>query len=278
MEWLWIGGAALLGFIIGVFVCDRVARTLYQTIQLRFLDDMNQLKVAQADDRELALRTLRRELANYMVRVDPDRYLTLYRDARDADLAISRASKQDQQIQLEAITKKYPVYESFDLIETRDHVLYAETMSLSSVQEEIEEHYLSIVEFQVLKRVLDDNWKHLPPATSDSDLEHLEKYVQRIKDTKFRQRLVAAVDEFYTHRGDDSFGERIAYETRVLTVSYVHHFAENRWGFHFKDTDEFGLYTSFLDDNNKNYQEFYRSDRKFEEEIHLDYLHIDEQI
>jgi hypothetical protein len=35
----------------------------------------------------------------------------------------------------------------------------------------------------------------------------------------------------------------------VIAVSYVHHFAENRYGFHFKDTDEFGLYGSFYDDS-----------------------------
>ena len=71
---------------------------------------------------------------------------------------------------------------------------------------------------------------------------------------------------------------RVVYETKVLAVSHVSHFAESRWGFYFKDTNEFGLYTSFSDDNNKNYECFYRSDSKFEEEIYLDYLHIDLQM
>jgi hypothetical protein len=43
--------------------------------------------------------------------------------------------------------------------------------------------------------------------------------------------------------------------------------------------DEFGLYGSFYDDSrDKTYQSFYRSDRKFEAEIYLDHLRIDEQL
>jgi hypothetical protein len=148
--------------------------------------------------------------------------------------------------------------------------------------------YLSIIEFQALKRALDDDWKRaldfnwdLRSVTSDEELAHLKEYIQQIKDTRFRQRLVAAVDEFYAHRaGDDnSFGRsRIVYETKVLAVSWVDRSPENGWGFHFKDTDEFGLYSFFLDDNNKEFQHLYRTDSKFEEEIYLDYLHIDDRL
>jgi len=67
-------------------------------MQQRFLDEMSQLKVAQTDDRELALCALRCELANYLVRFDPDRYFDLYRKARAANLAISCAAKSDQMI------------------------------------------------------------------------------------------------------------------------------------------------------------------------------------
>jgi hypothetical protein len=142
-----------------------------------------------------------------------------------------------------------------------------------------------MVKFHALQRALDEDWRFRDGATSDSDLEHLEKYIQEIKDTKFRQRLCAAVNEFHAHRrdlfGDAQVGDTqgtIAYETAVLAVHYVPHFAENRYGFHFKDTNEFGLYSSFISDEGKDYQSFYRSDRKFEAEIYLNYLHIEEHI
>jgi hypothetical protein len=102
---------------------------------------------------------------------------------------------------------------------------------------------LNLVKFQALKLVLDEGWRFRSAATSDRDLEHLEKYVQKIKDTKFRQRLMAAIDEFFTHRRGNRLSDEgpIAYETDVLAVFCVPHFAENRYGFHFKDTNDFGL-------------------------------------
>jgi len=59
----------------------------------------------------------------------------------------------------------------------------------------------------------------------------------------------------------------------------VPHFAESRYGFHFKDTNEFGLCGSFYDDpRDKTYLNFYRSDPKFQTETYLDYLHIEGSI
>lgn len=166
------------------------------------------------------------------------------------------------------------MYHNFDLVDTRDHVLYADALGGYPLKD-IEEHYLNLVKFHALKRVLDEGWQFRDAATSENILKHLEKYVQKIKDTRFRQCLVTAVEEYFAHRPDDG---SIEYETRLFAVSHVPHFAENRYGFHFKDTDEFGLYTLFVDDRNKAYRGFYRSDRQFEAEIDLNYLRIDERI
>lgn len=234
-----------------------------------------------ASDRELMLATFRRELANHMVRLDPDRFLRFYRKARAAEAAIETADKDEREAQHTIIAKRYPFYTDFDFVGTRGHVLYSDALSGHSI-EDIEEHYLNLVKFHALQRTLDEDWKFRGAATSDKDLEHLEQYVQKIKDTRFHQRLVAAVSEFFAHRQGNRLGDpegATAYETDVLAVSYVPHIAENRYGFHFKDTNEFGLYGSFYDDSrDKTYQSFYRSDRKFEVEIYLDHLHIDERI
>jgi hypothetical protein len=233
-----------------------------------------------ASDRELALTTLRRELANYMVRLDPDRFLSLYRDARAADIAIGQADKASREAQLVAITDKYPLYQDFDLVSTREHVLYADALGCYPL-EDIEAHYMNMVKFHALQRALNEDWRMRGEATSDKDLEHLEKYVRKIKDTKFRQRLSAAVDEFFSRRTSNRLDgkDAVAYETDVLAVHYVPHFAENRYGFHFKDTDEFGLYGTFYDDSrDKTYRSFSRTDRKFEAEIYLDHLRVQEHI
>lgn len=272
MDWLWLAGWFLIGFFVGRSLRGRAPQNLQAS-------KFNELALNMASDRELMLLTFRRELANFMVRHDPDRFLRTYRKAHAAEAAISNADNAERGAQLTIITKKYPLYQDFDLMGTRDYVLYADALSMYSL-EDIEEHYLNLVKFHALERVLDEGWKFRSPATSDSEVEHLEKYVQKIKDTKFRQRLMAVVDEFYAVTRIPSRKEgQIAYETDALAVYRVPRIAETRYGFHFKDTNEFGLYGSFYDDTrDRNYRNFYRSDRKFEAEIYLDHLRIDEHI
>jgi hypothetical protein len=271
--WLWLGIAALaalVGVFIGAFACWRVIKSLQEP-------QLQELRMNMASDRELLLCTLRRELANYLVRLDQDRFHRLYREARGADVGIGKSDKASQQAQLALIAQNYPFYRDFDLLATREHVLYADALNIYGL-EDIEAHYLNIVKFHSLTRALDENWWARGDATSDRDLEHLEEYVQKIKDTKFRQRLIAAIDEFSAHSSDDAQG-RIIYETDILAVYRVPHFAETRYGFHFKDTNEFGLCGSFYHDvKDKFYQSLYRSDPKFEIEGYLDYLHIEERI
>ena len=141
------------------------------------------------------------------------------------------------------------------------------------------------MKFQALQRALDPGWC---AATSDKDLEHLQGYVRRIKDTKFCQRLMTAEREFNAYRraakssvplNDPRVPPSLAYETDVLAVYNVPDYAEIKYGFHFKDTDEFGLYAWFYDDmKDKTYEHFYRSDRKFEAAHHLDHLRVDAPI
>jgi len=105
---------------------------------------------------------------------------------------------------------------------------------------------------------------------------HLEKYVQRFKDTRFKNRLKDAIREFRVYESNKA--PEPLYETAAFSVRRVRHFAELRYGVHFKDTGEFGLYTVFNDDPGERYIGFYRSDAAFEKEIVLDDILIDEPI
>ncbi len=255
----------------------------WQNLNAPLIDQLNE---NLAHDRRLFLATLRRELANYMVRLDPDRYLDLYREARAADTAIQNASKQSQEAQFADLTAMYPSYEDFDFIGVRAHVLYADALSTRSI-EEIEAHFLNMVKFESLQNALDRHWNRFRyiHATSDGDLKHLEQYVIRIKDTKFKQRLEAAIREFFCYTSAKSLSRLDVnakgwiYETDVFAACYVSHYAENRYGFYFKDTNEFGLYGIFFaDGRDEPYRSFLRSDAKFEAEKCLDALCIDEPI
>jgi hypothetical protein len=133
MEWLGLGIAALIGFVVGAFLFARPSR-----------QELSRLGLKMASDRELALRILRREIANYLIRLDPDRFLRLYKEARAADIAIGSADKSSQQAGLDAITKKYPFYQDFDLIGTRDHILYVDALSAHPL-EDIEGQYMNMI-------------------------------------------------------------------------------------------------------------------------------------
>jgi hypothetical protein len=66
-----------------------------------------------------------------------------------------------------------------------------------------------------------------------------------------------------------------------FSVRWVPGFGDTRYGVHFKDTNEFGLYTIFFyhDDREPDKEpseDFYRSNANFDEEIYLDDIRIDD--
>jgi hypothetical protein len=69
-----------------------------------------------------------------------------------------------------------------------------------------------------------------------------------------------------------------SYETSTLSLRRVDHIAEVRYGVHFKDTNEFGLYGAFYADDGKVFRSYYRSDANFEKQEYLDRIHMDEPI
>src|SRR5205085_1973712 len=90
---------------------------------------VQQLSRNLASDRDFVLRVLRRELANWMFQRDPDRYLRIYKEAHEVAVAISAADRSYQRSQLAELGKQYPFYADFDLLGTRDHVLYADALN-----------------------------------------------------------------------------------------------------------------------------------------------------
>lgn len=258
MNWLWLAVVGIvtgiIAFIAGLFAGVRnTLSSIQPTIQ--------QLNRNMATDRDFMLRVLRRELANWMLQRDPDRYLRIYKEAHEENKALSIADHNEKLALLTKLSQQYPFYKDFDLVGTREHVLYADAWCS---YDEVERHFRDIIRFQALQIILDENWSGFR-ATSDNDLAHLEKYVEQYKDALFKRRLKDAVHDFeiYRHVKEGGFGEK--YETATFSVCPVSHVPEIRWGFHFKDTDEYGLYTIFVDDNDKCYTGFYRSNAGFDD-------------
>jgi hypothetical protein len=138
------------------------------------------LAITVAANCEMILATYRREIANYLMQRDPDRFLNLYRRARAAESAVEAGSEEDREARFAFITNRYPFYSDFDLVGALEHVPYAEALSGYRL-EDIEEHYLRLVKYHALRRALDPDWRFRGRATTNLKLEHLQAYVQKIK-------------------------------------------------------------------------------------------------
>lgn len=233
------------------------------------LQDTTVSSRASASDRSNLLHAYSRELSNYLVELDPERYYTVYRRALDEQEKLFTADKKLREAQLHILTERYPVYDNFDFIGTRPYVSYDETLKRYDA-EDIEEHFLNLVKFHSLQRAGSEEWRLLMPMLSNRELEHLAGYVRQAKDTRFKQRLKQAVREFNAARSSRLTDFQIPdgdklYESAEMAVYKLYDVAEIMEGFWFKDTNEYGIHSAFYGDKlGEVYEHFYRSDRNFE--------------
>lgn len=232
---------------------------------------IEKLEVASAHDRMGFLNTLRREIANYLVWEDPDRFQQLYNVVQVEVSAYAEMTAKGRAERMKALTSKYPQYSDFDVIGTRVYVLYPDGVSWLGI-EGLETAYCDIANFQAILIAAEPHWKYFSVADA-KEAEHLAGYVRQVHDTKLQLDIERAVGEYHragTQRGD-------VYETRDYRVQNVEHFAENRLGVHVKASNEFGLYGFFIfdetepDGSPKIHYSYYRSDPSFQSEGGLDY-------
>jgi len=223
----------------------------------------------QAIDRANFLQSLRRELANVLVWRNPQRYLQLYRNIHAEMSSLESYRPEEVRKQLMDLCKKYPNYNDFDVIGTREYVLYADGLSMMD-DAELEGCYRDLVMFAGLSTLIDEAWKDAASnmfvhTTSDRELAHLTEYVQRIEDTKLRLRIERAMDDNALARKND--GGNL--NSDFYTIVDLSHFAEKRYGVHLKRTNEFCIYSFFVFDDGRINHGFYRSDPNFQTELRL---------
>jgi hypothetical protein len=200
------------------------------------------------------LSTLRRELANHLVWQDPDRYLQLYQLIHAETATFKDLQRSQAQARLLELCKTYPQYQDFDLLGTREYVLYADVLSDWDIATNIEQRYRDITTFQALMIAIDPEWQHFH-ATSAREAQHLADYIQRVKDTKLRWRLERAVRERDIWQAAKDAAPDAPFSWADVAVHNVPHIAEVRLGIHLKRSNEFGLYGFFMNDDGKTYED-----------------------
>lgn len=233
-----------------------------------------------AVDQASYLKALRRELGGALMVRDPEGYLATYRGVFEEVVRLLTASKEDRAAKLREITARYPLFSDFDQGGDWDWVPSTDAFDLEK-DEEVAQRYRDIVLYTTL-RSKDDGWE-MASLPSRSQLGFLEEYVRRYKDSQLLYKCLLARREYEaaedSRRTVDPEARTPREEAGVLfrndrfSVHRVHHFAENRLGFHFHESDEYAVAGTFVSDDMKLFQSFYRSSPGFSTAESLDYLH-----
>jgi hypothetical protein len=263
MEYLFVIVALLVPLVLGFYIGNRATRSSVKQRMLGFVR-------GRAEDRHAYLSTLSRELANYMIWHDPDRYHRLYVSLLKEATLLAGLSKENMQKRYDEIAARYPQYRDFDVIGTRPYVLYPDGLSWKTI-EDIEQAYRDIVHFQLILIASDENWKHFICISGEEE-RHLAEYVQRVKDTKLRIDIEQAMTEF---RAWNKSNSHTPYESQRYTVQKISHFAENRYGIFVKPSNDYSIYGFYVFDEPqpdglpKISYSYYRSDQQFQAELPL---------
>ena len=278
----WIIGISIFicGLFIGmVFVAYRYSKALPSEDPV-----INELKLCQGRDLSALLSVYRRELANYLILINPKRFLKLYQSIEKKLHKIDNSTSEVIDAEYLILSNKYYSYSDFDSLDTYDFALYADTYSQMSI-DEIEVYYTDNVIFHHLNYLVQKKdgmslWNELP--RKDGYLEFLKKYTDSVDDTILNQRLILAFPEFEFNK--DKFKKiksknNLLYETSWFSVYFIpDRNPSTEYGFHFNQIDEFGIVDTFLSDDYKNYINYYRSDINFEKKNHLNDINIERLI
>jgi hypothetical protein len=230
---------------------------------------------SQAIDRANYLQTLRRELANILIWRDPGGYLELYKTLHTETKSFASWRPDAIKARLAELYSKYPNYSDFDLIATREFVLYPRDNASSLETSDIQDRYKDIIQFETLSLIGVEGWKaagnFVVHITDDKELAYLHEYVLKVRDTQFKIRLAQAVD-FATLISANSESASCELDNDFYLVRRLPSLADVRYGIHIKSTNEFGIYSFFVFDDGRIHNSYYRSDPLFQLEQPLDVI------
>lgn len=259
MELFLVGLVALfVGFFLGA-----------KLIAKGSLPGLKEIDKAQAIDRANYLFTLRRELANILIWRDSQRYVKLYQELCSEFKSFKSWRLEEINKRLSELSKEYEFYNDFDIIGSKEYVLYSDNWHN---YEELESRYRDIATFVALSLIANKSWidaqyqidfdftKEFVP----DEHNHLLEYVERIEDTKLIMRIRHAMDAYHT------MNESGLLDNDFLAVQPIRSLTpDNRYSIHIKRTNEFAIYSVFYFEEGGSREEYYRSDSTFKKEIYL---------
>ena len=258
MELFFVGLISLVvGFLLGIKLTVKTA-----------LPEIKEMEKTRAIDRGNYLFTLRRELANILIWRDPQRYVKLYQELCSEFKSFKSWRLEEINKSLSELSKKYEFYNDFDIIGTKEYVLYSDHWHN---YEELEARYRDITTFVALSLIASKSWIDAQyqidfPFTDEyvpDKLEHLLEYVDRIEDTKLIMRIDQAMDAYYSMRDNESG----MLDNDFFTVKMHYRSSPDLcYALHIKRTNEFAIFSRFIHDDGHTTDNYFRSDSTFEKE------------
>ena len=270
MELFLVGLVALVvGFFLGA-----------KLIAKGSLPGLKEIDKAQAIDRANYLFTLRRELANILIWRDSQRYVKLYQELCSEFKSFKSWRLEEINKRLSELSKEYEFYNDFDIIGSKEYVLYSDNWHN---YEELEARYRDIATFVALSLVANTSWIDARYQINfdftdefvPNKFEHLLEYVERIDDTKLIMKIDQAMHAYYTMRDKETgILDNDFYAVKILYRSSP----DLCYSLHIKRTKEFAIFSTFIHDDGHSTDIYFRSDSTFEKEqvLHANRSVLDE--
>ena len=208
------------------------------------------------------LETYRREIANFLIIQDPPRYHNLWQKlSKEVSLL---TNEQKQVNRMTAISDKYPFFEKFDGMGGWEYTLY----NPDSSTEELEELYIDSFLYQFLRHEINKRpyYSTNPFLKENSDETHasfVKETVKEVSDFLVFQQLELAYG--ICKIISESRGGLLQDEENSwfrMTVIEMRN-PDTEYGFYFKDTETYGVVTTFSSDEGTYHVNLYKSDHTF---------------
>jgi len=258
---MWELISGILGLVIGFFIAAKVKKSEYQ-------DSIRLLKSQKKADQNTYLQVLLRNLSNILIARDLDDYCEMRRKTFNKVEEFKTYSPELRTNKISQISERYPYIKDFDKIDAKEFILPFDAVSTLGL-DELHEVYEDIHVFLAA----DDHSNGMINEVVDYNRNFFEQYVQRIKDTKFKQKVLREIRAYLDTKVITDKVD-LTYTLRNIEIREIDHFADRRYGLYFKDTNEYAIYEVFYD-GSKAYESVYRSDNNFEVEEILDALNVD---
>jgi hypothetical protein len=247
-----------VGFVSGLIRGKLVLNKFILRRDDDYIKILNEQSKKSLDYFYKCLFLMKRELSNLMISLDEKKFeeyfseVSILSDEIRISTNWSSASKQ-----LERFAKKFPSIHDWDIIGTKEYIVYSET-DISLSFHELATRYREICEVEALNDAISGS----VVQKSDQEIASLRKYLTLMRDRKFAEKMEYLLEECSLSIQNDV----MVIEKNDVSIHYVPHFSERRIGFHFKVTNEYGMIGKFSMDDGSLTTTYYRTDHTFSAE------------